>query len=194
MQASALFDIYQRQLQAFRTLTSASLSGFERTQQAALSTVREMLSQQCDVAGRVTDQAATIAMDPERVRPALDGILQAQRDMMTALADTQRRCMQVLTPEPMAPQDGAEWFDGMRRSIDQWQRWSEQVMGIAREQGERLFNEAGQQARQVGDASTRAVRSAAGAVQDTTRRAEDATQPAARRGSESQRKSDPSHA
>ncbi len=186
MQASALFDIYQRQLQAMQALTAASLSGLERSQQAAISTVREVLSQQCDVAGRVTDQATSIALDPERVRPALDGIMQAQRDMMNAVAETQRRCMQALTPEPVSAQDGSAWFDSMRQSIDQWQRWSEQVLGVAREQTERIVDEAGRQARQFGDASTQAMRSTAGAMQDTTRRAEEATQAAARR-SESQK-------
>ena len=195
MQASALFDIYQRQLQAMQALASASLSGFERTQQAALSTMREVLNQQCDVAGRVTDQATTIAMDPERVRPAIDGIMQAQRDLMNAVTETQRRCMQALTPESIDTRDSSAWFEGLRQSVDQWQRWSEQIMSVTREQSERMLNEAARQTREFNESSTQAVRNTAGAVQETTRRAEEATQAAARRA-ESQRgqKADQTHA
>lgn len=181
MQAS-VFDIYQRQLEAMQALTSASLSGFERAQQAAMSSAREMLRHQADVAGRVTQETATIAMDPERIKPALDGIMQAQRDVMAAVSETQQRCLKALTPDQVSSQDGAAWFDGVRKSVDQWQRWSEQMMTIAREQSDRLMSDASHRTREMTDAGTQAVRSSANTIQESTRRVEEAAQAGKRKG------------
>src|SRR5262245_30357788 len=137
MQASFLFDVYRQQVEAMQNLTSASLSGFERAQQAALSSYRRVVDQQLQTAGRVGEQATSIEVDPEQMRPAVSRLIEAQHDFISALAETQRRCVEAITPEREA-QNGATsaYFNTVRESIEQWQRWTEQLLRTAREQTE----------------------------------------------------------
>jgi hypothetical protein len=188
MNASFLFDIYRQQFETMQNLTSASLSGFERAQQAALSSYRKVLDHQFDTAGRVSEQAASIALDPDKVRPAMTGIMDAQRDLMSAVTETQRRCLEAITPTEQAQSGGrAAYFDTMRESIEQWQRWTEQVLNTAREQTERIASEVEQRTREFGQASAQATRSIANQQQDAMKKTEETLQSGARRSSEQAR-------
>jgi Phasin protein len=182
MNAMMLFDIQRRQVEAMQNLLSASLSGAERAQQSMLSTFRRVMSQQFETAGRVSERAASVALDPEQVRPAMTGIIEAQRDLMSAMTETQRRVMEAITPEDFGGNGGASaYFETVRQSIDQWQRWTEQVLRTAREQTDRIAGEVEQRTREVSEATAQATRNIASQQHETAKKAEEAGEATTRR-------------
>lgn len=169
---SAMIQMYRQQLDSMQEMAAASLSGFERAQQCSIEMYRQAMGQQLDVLGRVNDQASQVVLDPEQARPALEGMLRAQREMVQALSDTQRRVIESFTAGTDGQQVGdvtTSYIDTMRQSIDQWQRFAQQLFQVAREQTEQMSQEA-----------ERTSRSVAGSAQ----RATDQTQEASRRVAE----------
>lgn len=142
---STMIQMYRQQLDAMQNMTSASLSGFERAQQSALEIYKQALGQQLDVMGRVNDQTTQAVLDPQQARPAVEGMIRAQRDMVQAMTETQRRIVDSFTVQGNGQQTGdlaASYMDTVRRSIDQWQQFAQQLFQVAREQTEQMSDEA----------------------------------------------------
>jgi hypothetical protein len=152
---SSMLNLYRQQFESFQHIASASLSGIERAQQSALETYRQALGQQIELASRASSQATQAVLDPEAVRPAVEGIIKAQRDFAQAVTDTQQRVAQVVSREASSDQSGpanlaSSYADLLRDSVDQWQRWTQQVFQVAREQAETLTRDTANRAQQQG--------------------------------------------
>jgi hypothetical protein len=148
-----MINLYRQQFESFQNVASASLSGIERAQQSALESYRQALCQQMDLASRAASQASQAMLDPEAVRPAVEGMIKAQRDLAQAVTDTQQRMAEAVSREANADQSGpanlaSSYADMLRDSVDQWQRWTQQVFQVAREQAETLARDAASRAQQ----------------------------------------------
>ncbi|MFN9031679.1 MAG: hypothetical protein ACK5XM_16045 [Betaproteobacteria bacterium] len=74
--------------------------------------------------GRVNEPTTQAVLDPEQARPAVEGMIRAQRDLLQAMTDTQRRVVESFTINGDGQQVGdltANHVDAVRRSIDRWQ-------------------------------------------------------------------------
>lgn len=170
---SSMINLYRQQLDSMQNLAAASLSGFERAQQCSIEICRQAVGQQLDVLGRVNEQTQQAVLDPQQARPALEGMLRAQREMVQAMSDTQRRIVESLTSNGDGQQMGdltTNYIDSVRQSIDQWQQFAQQLFQVAREQTEQLSNQTDQNTRAVAGAVHRSTDQ----VQDASRRVADA--------------------
>jgi gas vesicle protein len=164
---NSMLQMYRQQLDAMQTMASASLSGFERAQQSALEICKQAVGQQLDAMGRVNEQTTQTVLDPQQARPAVEGMIRAQRDIVQAMAETQRRIIDSITATGNGQQAGdltTNYIDTVRCSIDQWQQFAQQLFQVAREKTEQLSSEA-----------QRNTQHAAGAVHRATDQVSDAS-------------------
>ncbi len=164
---NTMIQMYRQQIDTMQTMASASLSGFERAQQSALEIYKQALGQQLDVLGRVNEQTQQTVLDPQQARPAVEGMIRAQRDMVQAMSETQRRIVDSFATTGNGQQAGdltTSYIDTVRRSLDQWQQFAQQLFQVARDQTEQLSNEA-----------QRNTQHAAGAVHRATDQVSDAS-------------------
>ena len=179
-QMTATFiDMYRQQIGGMHQLTTASISGLERAQQCALQMTRQMLDQQLDAVGRATSQASQAILDPEQVRPVVENMMRTQRDLAQAVSETQRRCVDAVTGQS-SQQDGTsvgQVTDAMQQTLQQWQRWTEQLFSVTREQTEQLARDIQRQQAETASASARAA-------DDMSRRFESSAQQASQAGSQ----------
>lgn len=159
-QMTATFiDMYRQQLGGMHQLTTASISGLERAQQCALQMARQVLDQQLDAVGRAASHASQAMLDPEQVRPAVENMMRTQRDLAQAVSETQRRCVDAVTGQA-SQQDGTsvgQVTDAMQQTLQQWQRWTEQLFSVTREQTEQLARDIQRQQAETASASARAA-------------------------------------
>jgi gas vesicle protein len=93
--------------------------------------------------------------------------------MVQAMTETQRRIVDSFTATGNGQQTGdlaTSYIDTVRRSIDQWQQFAQQMFQVAREQTEQLSNEAQRNTQQAAGAVHRATDQ----VTDASRRVADA--------------------
>lgn len=157
---ASFIEMYRQQMSGIHHLTTASLSGIERAQQTALDATRQVVDQQLNMAGRVANQASQAVLDPEQVRPAVEGMMRAQRDMAQALTDTQRRCVEALSTQDGDQQQQApftQYADAMQQTIQQWQRFTEQLFNVAREQTEQMTRDAQRQQSELAHSTARSA-------------------------------------
>jgi hypothetical protein len=156
---ASFIEMYRQQMSGIHHFTTASISGIERAQQTALDATRQVVDQQLNIVGRVADQASQAVLDPDQVRPAVEGMMRAQRDMAQALTDTQRRCVEALNAQNGDQQQApfTQYADAMQQTIQQWQRFTEQLFNVAREQTEQMTRDA---QRQQGELAHSTARSA----------------------------------
>lgn len=154
---ASFIEMYRQQMSGIHHFTTASLSGIERAQQTALDATRQVVDQQLNICGRVANQASQAVLDPEQVRPAVEGMMRAQRDMAQALTDTQRRCVEALSAQDGDRQQAplSQYADAMQQSLQQWQRFTEQLFNVAREQTEQLTRETQRQQSDLAHATAR---------------------------------------
>ncbi len=170
---NTMIQMYRQQLDTMQTMASASLSGFERAQQSALEIYKQALGQQLDVMGRVNEQTTQAVLDPQQARPAVEGMIRAQRDIVQAMTETQRRIVDSFTANGNQQQAGdltTSYIDTVRRSIDQWQQFAQQLFQVAREQTEQMSTEA----QRTTQSMAGAVHRATDQVSDASRRVADA--------------------
>lgn len=170
---SAMIQLYRQQLGNLQDAAAASLSGLERAQQCTLEIYRQAVGQQLDVFGRVNEQATQVVLDPQQARPTVEGMMRAQRDLVQAMSDTQRRVFESITSVGVGEQAGDltnNYIETMRQSIDQWQQFAQQLFQLAREQTEQFGSEAERGTR----AMTGSVQRATDQAQDASRRLADA--------------------
>ncbi len=188
----SIVSAYRRQFDALQDLTAASLSGFERAQQSCLEMCRHAVGQQIDVASRINDRATETLLDPEQARPALEGLMRAQREMVQALTETQRRMIDSITPNGEDQSNIASTFaDVSRQQIDQWQRFMQQFFQMARDQTETLTREAERMQREMqqsGHQLSQSAQRAGEGTADAARRAAENTSQQQRRTAETQRR------
>jgi hypothetical protein len=157
---ASFIEMYRQQMSGLHHFTTASISGIERAQQTALDATRQVVDQQLNIVGRVADQASQAVLDPDQVRPAVEGMMRAQRDMAQALTDTQRRCVEALSTQNGDQQQQApftQYADAMQQTIQQWQRFTEQLFNVAREQTEQMTRDAQRQQSELAHSTARSA-------------------------------------
>jgi hypothetical protein len=174
----SIAGFYRAQVESAQDLTAASMEGFERIQQLALQALRQQIDTQFRLVNTVAARSAEAVVDPELARPALDRMIDVQRQMADAIVRTNQRVLSAVgssaqrTVEQGASiagssgeQPGAD-ADGysamMLTAFQQWQELTNRMLDAFQQQFETASTEMQRQGQ-------RAVAQTSQAVQDTVR-------------------------
>lgn len=159
---------YRTQFESAQDLTSASMEGFERIQQLAMQAVRQQFDDQLRLVDAMASRSAQVIVDPEFARPAIERIIDVQRQMADAVMQTNQRVLSAVSssaqrtaeqgaslavlPEHRAEAEGyptmfhaalQQWQQMANRMLDVFQEQLATVSEEAQRQGERALQAAG---------------------------------------------------
>jgi hypothetical protein len=89
----SIAGFYRAQVESAQDLTAASMEGFERIQQLALQALRQQIDTQFRLVNTVAARSAEAVVDPELARPALDRMIDVQRQMADTIVRTNHRVL-----------------------------------------------------------------------------------------------------
>lgn len=173
----SIAGFYRAQVESAQDLTAASMEGFERIQQLALQALRQQIDTQFRLVNNVAARSAEAVVDPELARPALDRMIDVQRQMSDAIVRTNQRVLSAVgssaqrTVEQGAsiagsgeqPSPDADGYSAMMlTAFQQWQELTNRMLDAFQQQFETASSEIQRQGQ-------RAVAQTSQAVQDTVR-------------------------
>ena len=163
---------YRTQFESAQDLTSASMEGFERIQQLAMQAVRQQFDDQLRLVDAMASRSAQVIVDPEFARPAIERIIDVQRQMADAVVQTNQRVLSAVSssaqrtaeqgaslavlPEHRAEAEGYPTM--VHAALQQWQQMANRMLDVFQEQLTTVAEEAQRQGqRAAGDVAQRAA-------------------------------------
>lgn len=187
-----LTGFYRAQFANAQDLTSASIEGFERIQQLAMQAVRQQLDDQLRLVNAMASRSADVITDPEFARPALERIIDIQRQMADAVVQTNQRVLSAVSssaqrtagqgaslavlPEHRTGSD--EYPTMFHAALQQWQQMANRMLDVFQEQLATVSEEAQRQGERTLRAAGNAMPAIAGSDAERAQGGQPASQKA----------------
>lgn len=183
----SIAGFYKAQVESAQDLTAASMEGFERIQQLALQALRQQIDTQFRLVNTVAARSAEAVVDPELARPALEQMIDVQRQIADTFVRTNQRVLSAVgssvqqTVEQGSTIGGNagrqdEATDGyaamMQTALEQWQELSNRMLDVFQQQFAAATGEIQRQGQRALDQTSESVQSAVREVQAGARQAE----------------------
>ena len=183
----SIAGFYRAQFESAQDLTSASMEGFERSQQLALQALRQQIDNQFRLANTVAARSAEAVVDPELARPALDRMIDVQRQMADTIVRTNQRVLNAVGSSaqrtvdqgaavggnggPALP-DGDGYTEMMHTAFQQWHELTTRMLDVFQQQFATASDEIQRQGQRAVDQTSRAVQDTVRGVQAGAQQAE----------------------
>jgi phasin family protein len=185
-QSGSIAGFYKAQVESAQDLTSASMEGFERIQQLALQAVRQQLDNQFRLVNTIAARSAEAVVDPEIARPALDRMIDVQRQIADTVVRTNQRVLSAvgssaqrtvehgtsLTNGGPQPTDVDGYSNMFQTMVQQWQELSNRMLDVFQQQFSAATGEIQRQGQRAVDQTSQAVQSGVRGVQAGAQQAE----------------------
>jgi hypothetical protein len=164
--------LYRTQVESAQDVTAASMEGLERIQQLALQAWRQQVDSQLRLVHAITSKSAEAIVDPDVARPALDRMIDVQRQLADTVVRTNQRVLSVVTSgaQRAGEQAGAQNAAGERgddlvstmfqSALSQWQEMSHRMLDAFHEQFVAATSEVERQGNRVLDQASQALEAA----------------------------------
>ena len=187
----SMAGFYRAQVESAQDLTSASMEGFERIQQLALQAVRQQIDDQFRLMNTVAARSAEAVVDPEIARPALDRMIDVQRQIADTFVRTNQRVLSAVNSsaqrsvetgsavsgsggQPIADVDGYSAM--VQTAFQQWQELTNRMLDVFNQQFAVASGEIQRQGQRAFDQTSEAVQSSVRGVQAGAQQAEHGSQ------------------
>lgn len=182
---------YRAQVESAQDLTSASMEGFERIQQLALQAMRQQIDNQFRLANTVAARSAEAIVDPELARPALERMIDVQRQMADTFVRTNQRVLSAVGSSAQRtvehgtalsgngnqqPTDVEGYSSMVQTALQQWQEMSNRMLEVFSQQFSAATGEIQRQGQRALDQTSEAVQSSVKGDQPGAQQAERGTQ------------------
>jgi len=187
----SIAGFYKAQVESAQDLTSASMEGFERFQQLALQAVRQQLDHQFRLVNTIAARSAEAVVDPELARPALDRMIDVQRQIADTFVRTNQRVLSAVgsSAQRTVEQGGSIGGDGnqpmsdvdaystmFQTALQQWQELTNRMLDVFSQQFSEATGEIQRQGQRAVDKASQAVQSGVRGVQAGAQQAEQGAQ------------------
>lgn len=182
---------YKAQVESAQDLTSASMEGFERIQQLALQALRQQIDNQFRLVNTVAARSAEAVVDPELARPAMERMIDVQRQMADTFVRTNQRVLNAVGSSAQrsveqgsalsgnSNQQPAE-IDGysamVQTAVQQWQELTNRMLDVFSQQFSQATGEIQRQGQRALDQTSDAVQAGVRGVQQGAQQAEQGAQ------------------
>ena len=195
-QTGSIAGFYKAQVESAQDLTSASMEGFERIQQLALQAVRQQLDNQFRLVNTIAARSAEAVVDPEIARPALDRMIDVQRQIADTVVRTNQRVLSAVgSSAQRTVEQGTSLSNGRPQAADvdgystmfqtmvqQWQDLSNRMLDVFQQQFSAATGEIQRQGQRAVDQTSQAVQSGVRGVQAGAQQGEQAGHQGAQAG------------
>ncbi len=185
-QTGSIAGFYKAQVESAQDLTSASMEGFERIQQLALQALRQQIDNQFRLVNTVAARSAEAVVDPEIARPALDRMIDVQRQIADTFVRTNQRVLSAVgSSAQRTVEHGTSISNGTQQPTDvdgysamfqtmlqQWQDLSNRMLDVFQQQFSAAAGEIQRQGQRAVDQTSQAVQSGVRGVQAGAQQAE----------------------
>jgi hypothetical protein len=188
----SIAGFYRAQVESAQDLTSASMEGFERIQQLALQAMRQQIDNQFRLVNTVAARSAEAVVDPELARPALDRMIDVQRQMADAFVRTNQRVLNAVgssaqrtveTGSSVGGNGSQQQFgdtDGyatvVQTALQQWQDLTNRMLDVFHQQFAAATGEIQRQGQRAFEQTSDAVQSSMRGIQQGAQQAEHGAQ------------------
>src|SRR5512145_846781 len=185
----SIADFYKAQVESAQDVTSASMEGFERIQQLALQALRQQIDNQFRLVNTVAARSAEAVVDPELARPALDRMIDVQRQLADTFVRTNQRVLSAVNSSAQrtveqgtaitgnAPQQADTDYTAMvQGALQQWQELTNRVLDVFHQQFAAATGEFQRQGQRAFEQTSEAVQGNLRGVQAGAQQAEQAAQ------------------
>ena len=195
----SIAGFYRAQVESAQDLTTASMEGFERIQQLALQALRQQIDNQFRLVNTVTSRSAEAMVDPELARPALDRMIDVQRQMADTFVRTNQRVLSAVNSSAQrtvetgvsfggngaqAPGNGDEYSAMVQTALQQWQELTNRMFDVFQQQFTVAAGEIQRHGQRAVDQASDAVQSAVRGVQAGAQQPEQGIQQSSQGGSQ----------
>jgi phasin family protein len=178
--AGSIAGFYRAQVESAQDLTSASMEGFERIQQLALQAMRQQIDNQFRLVNTVAARSAEAVVDPELARPALDRMIDVQRQLADTFVRTNQRVLSAVTSSAQRtvehgtalsgngdqqPTDVQGYSSMVQTAFQQWQELSNRMLDAFSQQFSTATGEIQRQGQRALDQTSEAVQAGVRGVQ-----------------------------
>ena len=183
----SIAGFYKAQVESAQDLTAASMEGFERIQQLALQALREQIDTQFRLVNTVAARSAEAVVDPGLARPALERMIDVQRQIADTFVRTNQRVLSAVGSSVQQTVEQGSTIGGnggredddtdgyaamMQAALQQWQELSNRMLDVFQQQFAAATGEIQRQGQRALDQTSEAVQSAVREVQAGARQAE----------------------
>lgn len=187
----SIAGFYRAQVESAQDLTSASMEGFERIQQLALQAMRQQIDNQFRLANTVAARSAEAIVDPELARPALERMIDVQRQMADTFVRTNQRLLSAVGSSAQRtvehgtaisgngnqqPADVEGYSSMVQTAFQQWQELTNRMLEVFSQQFSAATGEIQRQGQRALDQTSEAVQSSIKGVQAGAQQAEHGAQ------------------
>ncbi|MGZ8274423.1 MAG: phasin family protein, partial [Burkholderiaceae bacterium] len=170
--AGSIAGFYKAQVETAQDLTSASMEGFERIQQLAVQAMRQQIDNQFRMANTVAARSAEAIVDPEIARPALDRMIDVQRQMADTFVRTNQRVLSAVGSSAQRtveqgtalsgsgnqqPTDVEGYSSMVQTAFQQWQELTNRMLEVFSQQFSTATGEIQRQGQRALDQTSEAV-------------------------------------
>ena len=172
--SGSIAGFYKAQVESAQDLTSASMEGFERIQQLAVQAMRQQIDNQFRLANTVAARSAEAIVDPELARPALERMIDVQRQMADTFVRTNQRVLSAVGSSAQRtveqgtalsgngnqqPTDIEGYSSMVQTAFQQWQEMSNRMLEAFSQQFSVATGEIQRQGQRALDQTSEAVQS-----------------------------------
>jgi phasin family protein len=196
----SIAGFYRAQVESAQDLTSASMEGFERIQQLSLQAWRQQLDNQFRLVNTVASRSAEAIVDPEIARPALDRMIDVQRQMADTFVRTNQRVLSAVNSSAQrtvegasqtgnGPQDrdiGEDYTVMVQTALQQWQELANRMLDVFNQQFSAATGEIQRQGQRTLERTSEAVQAGVRGVQAGAQQAEQGGQAGQQPGQQGQ--------
>lgn len=176
----SIAGFYKAQVETAQDLTSASMEGFERIQQLALQAMRQQIDNHFRLVNTVAARSAEAVVDPELARPALDRMIDVQRQMADTFVRTNQRVLSAVGSSAQRtvehgtalsgngnqqPTDLEGYSSMVQTAFQQWQELSNRMLEVFSQQFSTATGEIQRQGQRALDQTSEAVQAGVRGVQ-----------------------------
>jgi len=170
----SIAGFYRAQVESAQDLTTASMEGFERIQQLALQALRQQIDSQFRLVNTVASRSAEAIVDPELARPALDRMIDVQRQMADTFVRTNQRVMSAVSSSAQRTVETGAAFGGngspaigggdeysamVQSAMQQWQELTNRMLEVFQQQFTAAAGEMQRQGQRAVDQASEVVQS-----------------------------------
>ena len=178
--SGSIAGFYKAQVESAQDMTSASMEGFERIQQLALQALRQQIDNQFRLVNTVAARSAEAVVDPELARPALERMIDVQRQIADTFVRTNQRVLSAVgtSAQRTVEQGNAIGSDGNQQASDtdgyaamvqtavqQWQELTNRLLDVFQQQFATATGEIQRQGQRAVEQASEAVQSSVRGVQ-----------------------------
>lgn len=185
----SIADFYKAQVESAQDVTSASMEGFERIQQLALQALRQQIDNQFRLVNTVAARSAEAVVDPELARPALDRMIDVQRQLADTFVRTNQRVLSAVNSSAQrtveqgtaitgnAPQQADTDYTAMvQGALQQWQELTNRMLDVFHQQFAAATGEFQRQGQRTFEQTSEAVQGNVRGVQTGAQQSEQGSQ------------------